>query len=279
MGWIRYILSALEDIDYSQQSSKLLLVVVFFVTYAIGFVISGLFSTSSTTYVNLSKKEQIFWNSGFVRSCYTIVCVGVCLRCLFVDKELQENVMYETTPTSFIIVISALGFFVFECTVLTFSDISNRKFSFLLQIHHWIGLLILLQLVLHNVGHFFAARLLLLELSAPFTFTCWILLKFGKGNTTIWKLNQCLLVHVYHFRSFIEITFCYYVFFKYRNDLLSELTVPVYLLSCTYALLLTFVLTPYWTYKKTTQLFIRKDFEFSDSTNQTQLNGHVKKCA
>lgn len=279
MGWLRHIHSALEDIDYSQLSTKLILVFLFFVTYVIGFVISALLSKSSTTYVNMSKKEKIFWNSGFVRTCYSIFCVGGCLMCLFVDKDYKENTVYDTTPTSFILCTSALGFFAFECTALTFSDISYRKFSYLLQLHHWIGMFVLLQVVVSDVGHLFTVRCLLLESSAPCTFTCWVLLKLGKGNTTIWKLNQCLLVHVYHFRSFVEFNMCYLTFFKYRNDLLSVLPVPTYILACTYVGLLTFLLTPYWTYKKTTQLYIPKDFEFSDSTNQTHLNGDVKKCA
>lgn len=277
MGLLRTIHPVLEHINYSETSSKLTLTLISLVFSISLYIMSEVLSNISSTYTNLTTKEQMFWNSAIVRSFYGVFFTIFCTWGMLFDDELETNVIINTSPETFVLCLVTFGFFIFECLVLTISDIRYKKFSTLLQIHHWMSLFVCMLAVTHERLYFFSYRFLILEMSAPFSSVCWILLKAGKGHTVFWKINQFLLVHVFHLRSFFEFSLCYYTLIKYRDVLILELSTLTLVLGYTHLILLTFVLTPYWTYKKTIQLLEPKDFKFSESERTRQTNGHAGK--
>ena len=94
-------------------------------------------------------------------------------------------------------------------------------------------------------------RGILLEMTTPFSCLCWMLLKCELAHLPIWKLNQLVLVHLFHCRTTVE-AYGYYMFFKHWTYVAEEMPLSVLLLTTTLNFSL---LTPYWTYKKTNQLF------------------------
>ena len=48
--------------------------------------------------------------------------------------------VFATTPTSSFALCITIGFFLFECSALSISDVVFKTFSFLLNLHHWLSL-------------------------------------------------------------------------------------------------------------------------------------------
>ena len=89
------------------------------------------------------------------------------------------------------------------------------------------------------------------------------MIKFKKENSILWKINQLILIHVFHLRSFLEFMMLYEVI-KYRDDIL-RLPLPILIDHICGLIIVAFYLTPYWTYRKTLQYFDPVDFSLKPS--------------
>lgn len=233
------------------------------------FLSSHLISKVTQTYKTLRVKEQIFWNLAVVRAVFGIFCTLVGIWAFFLDTELEKDVIYGTTPTSFYAMTTTVGFFCFECLAVSLSDIYYRRFSMLLNIHHWISLIGYTTVLIIGSSHFFGTRGLLLEMSTPFSAVCWIVLKAGKASSIFWKINQFLLVHSFHLRSVVECSL-WYSTYKHWETVKSTMPIALFIPLYTQLVLVTFIMTPYWTYKKTSQMINPVDWNFEDGKKQKQ---------
>ena len=73
------------------------------------------------------------------------------------------------------------------------------------------------------------------------------------GKTLLWKANQLLLIHVFHLRSVFECVMIYEVYLNWIHCV--NMPVLLFITQIGGLFVVTFILTPYWTYKKTAQLF------------------------
>ena len=276
MGLVEYIHPVLAELDYSKTSVRLSLIISSFVFYAGVFLLSAIVSQLLWTYRNLRVKEKIFWNLAVVRGVYGVFCIVIGVWSIFLDTELSEDVIFATNPTSFFALTTTVGFFLFECSALMFSDIYYKQFNVLLNIHHWLSLIGYSLIMVVESTHYFGTKGLILEMSTPFSCICWTLLKAGKAHTLVWKVNQFLLVHAFHLRSVAE----FYIWYKtYLNWDRVWTTMPWPMFVCLYTqlVLVTFLMTPYWTYKKTIQMVNPVDWNFEDADKTRQMNGQVDK--
>ncbi|OWF48317.1 protein CLN8-like [Mizuhopecten yessoensis] len=278
MGLVECIHPSLAEADYQKTSTKLFFICASFIFFGTVYLLSAVFGSLTKTYRNLKSKEKIFWNLAVVRGVYGSFCTVVGVWAIFFDTELLKDPVFSTTPTSYFALATSLGFFVFECGTLLISDMVYKKASVMLNVHHWMALLGFVLLMYLDSAHYFGVRGLLLEMSTPFSAICWTLLKASKAHTLLWKANQFLLVHTFHLRSVVE---CYIWYVTYQNweRIWSAMPTTMFISLYSQLVLVTFLMTPYWTYKKTQQMITPVDWNFEDSGKNKSENGSVSKKA
>lgn len=263
------------DVDFKQTSEKVKYIIASFVFFCGVYFLSTVLSTAVRAYRNLRTKEKIFWHLAIVRGVYGLFCIVVGIWAIFVDTELEKDVIFATTPTSYFAMTTTVGFFVFECSMITWSDIYYKQFNLLLNIHHWLSLVGYSLLMYQESPHFFGTRGLILEMSTPFSCLCWTLLKADMANTLLWKVNQFVLVHAFHLRSVVECMLWYFTY-KHWDRVWDAMPLPMFIILYVQLFLVTFIMTPYWTYKKTVQMITPVDWNFEDSSKNKTENGAVK---
>lgn len=275
MGLIEYFHPSLADVNFEQRSTQLKFTAGSFVFFCLVYVVSMILSGTLKTYRNLRIKEKIFWHLAIVRGVYGIFCIVIGVWALFIDTELVHDVVYATTPTSHFAMTTTVGFFIFECTMILWSDIYYQTFSVLLNIHHWLSLIGYSMIICLGSTHYFGTRGLILEMSTPFSCLCWTLLKADMANTFFWKANQFMLVHAFHLRSVMECNM-WYVTYQHWEQISSTMPVSMFVLLYLQLTLVTFLMTPYWTYKKTVQMINPVDWNFEDSNKNKAENDQKK---
>jgi ceroid-lipofuscinosis protein 8 len=152
------------------------------------------------------------------------------------------------------------GYFLFEQLALIYFDLKYRTFSKKLHIHHFFAFIGFIFPALYNRCHYYAAQIFVLQIGTPFSCICWCLLKLKLERTKVWKINQWILIYLYHSRTFYEL-WCWYTFYQDWDNIKQNIpwlyTVTVF----TGLGIITVWLTPYWTYKKTAQFFFPVDWE------------------
>lgn len=275
MGLVEHIHPSLAELDFNKTSVKLMLISASFVFFCLVYVFSSILSVSLKAYRNLRTKEKIFWHLAIVRAVYGLFCIVTGVWAFFIDTELQKDVVFATTPTSHFAMTTTVGFFIFECSMISWSDIYYRQFNLLLNLHHWISLVGYSLLIYLESAHYFGCRGLILEMSTPFSCLCWTLLKADMAQTFLWKANQFLLVHTFHLRSVVECSLWYHTYMNWER-VWSAMPLPMFISLYTQLALVTFIMTPYWTYKKTVQMVNPVDWNFEDSNKNKIENGSLK---
>ncbi len=258
-----YYYNDLANIDPDSIETMLYTIIYTLVFFSIIFILSFLVSYNFHTFKNvLRTKEKVFWCLAFVRGFFGVTGTVIGVYFLLIDNTLKDDIVYGKTITSSLVIYYAIGFFLFECIALNVSSIVFRFFDGFLFVHHAFSLIGFSLTGYYSQGHFFTAVGLILEASTPFTCVCWMLLKADYAHTLLWKVNQLVLVHLFHCRTMIEGYFIAMACYNWRR-VTSEM--PVSLLICLYVMIpIQFaVLTPYWTYKKTQQLMKPMDFNHS----------------
>ena len=224
----------------------------------------------------LRTKEKVFWCLAFVRAMFGFCATAVGLWFLIMDDSLHKDVASATNVTSYMATYSTFGFFIFECTALLTSNIYFQYFDSFLFIHHFLSLIGFIIVTTYNgKGHFFVAVGLLLEGTTPFSCFCWMLLKCKMAHLHIWRLNQLILVHLFHCRTTLE-GYLFLKYFSQWDNVSVNMPLAASTLLLTQLTLQFFVLTPYWTYKKMYQLFNPVDWNHPElSSSRVIANGTV----
>jgi len=164
-----------------------------------------------------------------------------------------------STDESWTFLTFITGFFIFEELTLIYFDIKYGTFSKELHLHHFISFNGFLLAAYYNRAHFYAAKGFILEASTPFSCICWCLLKLKLEKTKAWKINQWILIYVFHLRSVYELWWWSDVYQDW-NNIKENLPWPYTINMLIGLTVVTFWLTPYWTYKKTVQFFYPTDW-------------------
>ncbi len=172
----------------------------------------------------------------------------------FIDGRFVINYTIASTDESWTFISAVIGFFIFEELTLIYFDVKYHTFSKELHLHHFLGFTGYFLAGYYNLGHFYSTRAFVLEGSTPFSCICWCLLKLKLERTKIWKINQWILIYVFHLRSVYEFWWLYDI---YRDWDQIKQNVPWICIINMLAgvIVVSFWLTPYWTYKKTAQFF------------------------
>ena len=244
--------------------------VVSFALFALSYFVSFV----SSTFRSLKTKEKVFWCLSVVRALFGIFCTFISCWHIFVDTTLYKDVVETTTFSSHYAIYITVGFFIFECTMLFSSNIIFREFDSFLASHHLLSLLGYGAILYSGKIHFFGTISLLNEMTTPFSCLCWVLLKAKMANTYAWKANQIVLIHLFHCRTLLE-GYLYVMSYRHWNNIVTNMPWYNFLVLYIFLTLAFFVLTPYWTYKKTKQLFKPEDWNHRDE--QQKGEKHAKK--
>ncbi|XP_016074637.1 PREDICTED: protein CLN8 [Miniopterus natalensis] len=268
------------DLDYASWKIRSTLVVAGFVFYLGVFVVCHQLSSSlNVTYRSLVAKEKVFWNLAATRAVFGVQSTAAGLWTLLVDPVLQADKAHAQQSWSWFHIATATGFFFFENTALHLSNVLFRTFDPFLVLHHLFAFLGFLGLVFNlQAGHYLGMTTLLLEMSTPFTCVSWMLLKVGWSDSLFWKVNQWLMIHMFHCRMVLTYHM-WWVCIQHWDGLLHSLYPPHLALFLFGMSLLTLVLNPYWTHKKTQQLLNPVDWNFGQppprSSAPHRANGQV----
>jgi len=234
--------------------------------------LSTFFAMFTTTYrLRLRGKERVFWHVTAIRAVFGLWSIREGIHGLM-SEELYSNVALAVTPRSTFLFHVTMGFFLFESITVSLADLIHGRWQLLLNLHHWMAFMGYFVGWYYQRFHFMASAALILECSTPFSGLCWVLIKCGLSKTLLWRVNQMLMIHAFHCRSIMECYF-WYVSWKHWDVISLEYnTVPfwtMYVQLCLVSLLM----TPYWTYKKTVQFVTGDDWNFIPNAQHQQNNG------
>ncbi|XP_065178904.1 protein CLN8-like [Sycon ciliatum] len=262
MDWLRKLCIGDRDLeDSTNQWTTVLFSFVFFLcVYLACLVLSLLFET----YRRLSNREKVFWHLSIVRAVFGVFGAYGGIHTILGEPELHTDIVNAKTQESYFMVMVTTGFFLFECTTLFASNIYFRFIDWNLALHHSLSLIGFLMSVYYAKAHFFACAGLLLEMTTPFSAVCWLLIKAKKADTTLWRVNQHILIHLFHCRTTVEL-YIWWATYWNLPTVLSDMPLPLGALLYSELALINFYLTPFWTYKKTWQLFNPVDWNHADA--------------
>nr|XP_031547207.1 protein CLN8 isoform X1 [Vicugna pacos]XP_031547208.1 protein CLN8 isoform X1 [Vicugna pacos] len=263
------------DLDYASGKIRWTLTVAGFVFYLGVFVVCHQLSSSlNATYHSLVPREKVFWNLAATRAVFGVQSTTAGLWALLVDPVLQADRVLGQQNWCWFQITTATGFFFFENVAIHVSHLLFRNFDFFLATHHLFAFLGFLGLVVNlEAGHYLAMVTLLLEMSTPFTCASWMLLKAGRADSPLWRLNQWVMVHLFHCRMVLTYHM-WWVCLRHWEGLARSLFPPHLALFLVGLGLLTLVINPYWTHKKTQQLLTPVDWNFAPRRPQpARANG------
>lgn len=203
----------------------------------------------------------MFWSLAVVRGIYGAIGSILSGYERYLDDAMQTHPTEAKTYLSSILVLTHLGFFLFEWPALCYFDFRYKSFSKELHVHHVIALVGFASTCYMDMCHYTALSGFLLEMSTPFSCVCYCLIKAGMADSKIWFVNQLLLVHVFHLRSVVEMGMAFEIY-KYWNEY-SKISIIWRIDFFGGVAAMLFFLTPFWTYKKTKQLFEKADWNDS----------------
>ncbi|CAB1448183.1 unnamed protein product [Pleuronectes platessa] len=251
--------------EYFQLDLRLQLIGLGFSFYAAVFLLSHLLSLAlSRTYNSLPAKEKVFWNLAATRAAFGIQSTVAGLRALTEHSNLTRDKVRGQEDWSWFNVLTATGFFMFENFALHASSVAFRSFDLPLATHHFFALSGYAGAVVwDSLGHYLPMVTLLLEISTPFTCISWMLLKAGWASTLIWRANQWVMIHMFHCRMVLTYHL-WWVTFTHLGEMITHVALPQLLLFFTGLALLTLIINPIWTHKKTMQLLKPVDWNFEN---------------
>ncbi|CAF1343423.1 unnamed protein product [Adineta steineri] len=220
----------------------------------------------------MKAKEQMLWQLSITRFIFGLPILWAAYM-VYIDGRIALDHVFASTDESWIFTCILTGYFLFEEFALIYFDIKYHGFSKELHIHHFFVLNGCFSVAYYNRGHYYAAKTFLLQISTPFTCICWCLLKLNLEKTKAWKINQWILIYIFHLRSVYEI-YCWYGIYQDWNYIKQNLP-WIYTINMIVGLaIITIWLTPYWTYRKTVQYFspnywYRENEEKKDEINKT----------
>ncbi|XP_023257398.1 protein CLN8 [Seriola lalandi dorsalis] len=258
--------------EYFQWDYRLRLIGLGFGFYVATFLLSHLLSLAlSCTYNSLPAKEKVFWNIAASRAAFGIQSTVAGLRALTEDSELTRDRVRGQEDWSWFNVLTATGFFVFENVALHTSNVVFWSFDLPLATHHFFALSGYAGAVVwDSLGHFLPMVTLLLEMSTPFTCISWMLLKAGWARTLFWRANQWVMIHMFHCRMVLTY-YMWWVTLTNWGEISTHVALPQRLLFFSGLGLLTVIINPIWTHRKTMQLLNPVDWNFGNKP--APLNG------
>ena len=179
--------------------------------------------------------------------------------CRFLMRVLLVILFKATTDESWLFIAIITGFFIFEELTLIYFDIRFHTFSTELHLHHFFAFGGFFWAAFYECGHYYAIKAFVLEASTPFSCICWCLLKLKLEKTKAWKINQWILIYVFHLRSVYEMWWWYDIYHDW-NNIKQNLPLPYTITMLAGLTIVSVWLTPYWTYKKTLQYFQPTDW-------------------
>ncbi|XP_061751435.1 protein CLN8 isoform X1 [Nerophis ophidion] len=236
-----------------------------FAFYTAIFLVSHFLSAAlSRTYSSLNAKEKVFWNLAATRAVFGIQSSAAGLRTLTQDSELSRDKVRGQEDWSWFNVLTATGFFVFENVAIHISGLVFWSLDLPLATHHFFALAGYVGAVVYDdMGHFLPMVTLLLEISTPLTCISWMLLKAGYARSLFWKANQWVMIHLFHCRMVLTY-YLWWVSLTHWEGIKNHMALSVRLLFFIGLVLLTVILNPLWTHKKTMQLLNPVDWNFNN---------------
>jgi ceroid-lipofuscinosis protein 8 len=214
-------------------------------------------------------KDKMFWSLAIVRGTYGLIGTLFSVYERFFDADLLVHPTNSKTELSYLIVLSHFGFFIFEWSAQIYFDVKFKTLNTQLHAHHLISFIGYFGSAWSDTMHYAACSAFILEMSTPFSCICYCLIKTKQSDSALWKINQFILIHTFHLRSVVEFTLLYETY-KYWSDFSQ---IPIYILvNWIFGLLVVALyLTPFWTWKKTEQMFTKSDWS-SDNQNSKKKN-------
>lgn len=190
---------------------------------------------------------------------YIYIYINLAGSIVFFDDRLRSDYVMASTDEGWTFISLITGFFTFEELTLIYFDLKYRTFSKELHMHHFFAFNGFFLAAYFDRGHYYAIKAFVLEASTPFSCLCWCLLKLKLEKTKAWKINQWILIYVFHLRTVYELWWWIDIYRDWDN--IKQNLPWLYTINMLAGLsIVSLWLTPYWTYKKTVQFFVPSDW-------------------
>ncbi|XP_019725689.1 protein CLN8-like [Hippocampus comes] len=231
-------------------------------------------STLSHVYNTLQAKQKFYWNHLATRSVFGIQSLVAGLTALTWDSEFSRDIMRGQENWSWSMIFTTAGYFLFENVAFHTYNLVFRSFDLALAIHHLYALSVFfcLAFISDSGGHYVPVVALLLEMSTPFICISWMLQKVGWGKSQLWKANQWVMIHTFHIRMVVTY-YIWWVCLSHWAAVNNNYPLTLRLIFYIGLTLLTVIINPFWTYKKTMQLFNSLAWNFDHKMEPVNITG------
>ncbi|KAJ6668102.1 hypothetical protein lerEdw1_015479, partial [Lerista edwardsae] len=226
----------------------------------------------SVTYRSLPAQQKVFWCLAPARGLFGVQCCVAGFWALLLDPVFHADKVHSQKDWSWFHCLIGAGFFLLDNVALNASNVVFRTFDFVFVSHHFLSLAAFFGLITNiKSGHYITLMGMLLDMSAPSTWLGWMVLKAGWANTLFWKANQWVMIHSYHGRMVLTYHM-WWVWISNWSAMLKNLGVLHFAAILTGLSAVTVIFNPYWTHKKTQQLFYPADWYFAHKASKNALS-------
>jgi len=262
---VQYISPRLLEVQLDTNNVKLLVVGGAFLFFLFSLFPAYIMINMFPALRAMQFKQKVFTVLAVTRSLFGFFAIFLAGYSLLTTTNLDRDVVFGRTNTCTLGTYTCFGFFIFELFLSVASDIYFKTFSKMLFAHHFLAMLWGLAVVYYDRYYSYFCKGILLEMSTPFSCICFVLLKSGLGESKLWKINQMVLIHTFHLRNVVE-CMMYYMTFKNWSHVIPNTPLPLLAIHHTCMFTVFFGMTPYWCYKKTMQLFLKKDWSMENES-------------
>ncbi len=265
-----YLLPWLEDTDVTTWPFVLSTIAVTVATYTLLFITVCIASFSSERFRALGDVEKFTWCAKGTKVFYFPIPIFTGLWYLLVDDTLKDDIVNGTTKTAYVAIYIQVGFNLLDSVLVSVGKLlySNR-FSTALFIHHFVVFMgYSLATYYNGKGQYLSMIGFMEEVAGPLSYVNWML---AKAKLTLWKVNQRILVYLWHFRTMVEFYF-FYTLIKNWSYVWNELPVPLLISAILTISLMAFGLTPHWTKMEAKRLYRQYSRKISFSVKYQEMN-------
>jgi hypothetical protein len=270
-----YLLPWLEDTDVTAWPFVYSTIALTIVAYTLVFFAVCVASFFSERFRALGGVDKFTWCAKGTKVFYFPIPIFTGLWYLLVDDTLKDDIVNGTTKTAFVAIYIQVGFNLLDSVLVSVGKLLyGNRFSTALFIHHFVVFMVYSVATYYNgKGQYLFMIGFIEEIAGPLSYVNWMLAKAKLTHLSTWKVNQRILVYLWHFRTMLEF-YLFYTLIKNWGYIWNELPVPLLISAVLTISLMAFGLTPHWTKVEAKRLYrvCSRKISFSVKHQETNVN-------
>jgi hypothetical protein len=201
----------LQDTDVTTWPFVFSTIAITIVAYTLLFITASIVPFFLERFRALDDKDKLLLSTKITKFFYNTIPAFIGLWYLLVDDTLKDDIINGTTKTAYVAIYMHVGFNLLDTVLMAVGKLLyGNRFSAGLFIHHFVVFILYSVVTFYNgKGQYFSMIGFINEIVGPFANVNWMLAKINLTHLSIWKVNQRIVVYLWHFRTMLEFYFFY----------------------------------------------------------------------